>query len=260
MITGRWCATVTEAVITVPAYFNDSQCYAVKDASIIAGINALRIIEPTTAAIAQGLDKKVQGKRNVLIFSFGGGTFDVSLLTVELGIFEVKPTASDTQLPCVPLCSGVQAQEQERVYLSLNPHTLRQLRTACECAKRALSSAVQTTIEIDSLYEGIDFYISITRTIQGAVPGQDLFHSALESVEKIIRDSKIDRSKDIHENETVWNFGCVDFCVSSHFFNGKEPCKSINPDEAVAYGAAVQAVILENHALQRTQDVLLYVS
>ncbi|KAL2414156.1 Heat shock 70 kDa protein, partial [Exophiala dermatitidis] len=162
--------TVNSAVITVPAYFNDSQRQATKDAGLIAGLNVLRIInEPTAAAIAYGLDKKAEGERNVLIFDLGGGTFDVSLLTIEEGIFEVKATAGDTHLGGEDFDNRLVnhfVQEFKRKHkkdLSTNPRALRRLRTACERAKRTLSSSAQTSIEIDSLYEGIDFYTSITR-------------------------------------------------------------------------------------------------
>ncbi|KAG8812308.1 70-kilodalton heat shock protein [Serendipita sp. 399] len=164
--------TVKDAVVTVPAYFNDSQRQATKDAGVISGLNVLRIInEPTAAAIAYGLDKKVEGERNVLIFDLGGGTFDVSLLTIEDGIFEVKATAGDTHLGGEDFDNRLVnffVQEFKRKHkkdLSSNARALRRLRTACERAKRTLSSAAQTAIEIDSLFEGIDFYTSITPAI-----------------------------------------------------------------------------------------------
>ncbi|CAE6449033.1 unnamed protein product [Rhizoctonia solani] len=234
--------TVTNAVVTVPAYFNDSQRQATKDAGVISGLNVLRIInEPTAAAIAYGLDKKVQGERNVLIFDLGGGTFDVSLLTIEEGIFEVKATAGDTHLGD----------------LSSNPRALRRLRTACERAKRTLSSAAQTSIEIDSLFEGIDFYTSLTRARFEELC-QDLFRGTLEPVEKVLRDSKIDKGN-VHDIVLVGGSTRIPRIIKlvSDFFNGKEPNKSINPDEAVAYGAAVQAAILSGDTSEKTQDLLL---
>ncbi|GJT95922.1 heat shock cognate 70 kDa protein 2-like protein [Tanacetum coccineum] len=164
--------SIKNAVVTVPAYFNDSQRQATKDAGAIAGLNVLRIInEPTAAAIAYGLDKKASstGEKNVLIFDLGGGTFDVSLLTIEEGIFEVKATAGDTHLGGEDFDNRMVnhfAQEFKRKNkkdISGNPRALRRLRTACERAKRTLSSTAQTTIEIDSLFEGIDFYSTITR-------------------------------------------------------------------------------------------------
>ncbi|KAM6500581.1 heat shock cognate 70, partial [Amanita muscaria] len=257
-------ATVTNAVVTVPAYFNDSQRQATKDAGTIAGLNVLRIInEPTAAAIAYGLDKKVSGERNVLIFDLGGGTFDVSLLTIEEGIFEVKATAGDTHLGGEDFDNRLVnhfVQEFKRKYkkdLTTNARATRRLRTACERAKRTLSSATQTSIEIDSLFEGIDFYTSITRARFEELC-QDLFRSTLEPVEKVLRDSKIDKSN-VHEIVLVGGSTRIPRIVKlvSDFFNGKEPNKSINPDEAVAYGAAVQAAILSGDTSEKTQDLLL---
>ncbi|KAK7043605.1 Hsp70 chaperone [Paramarasmius palmivorus] len=256
--------TITNAVVTVPAYFNDSQRQATKDAGTISGLNVLRIInEPTAAAIAYGLDKKVQGERNVLIFDLGGGTFDVSLLTIEEGIFEVKATAGDTHLGGEDFDNRLVnhfVQEFKRKHkkdLSTNPRALRRLRTACERAKRTLSSAAQTSIEIDSLFEGIDFYTSLTRARFEELC-QDLFRSTLEPVEKVLRDSKIDKAN-VHEIVLVGGSTRIPRIVKlvSDFFNGKEPNKSINPDEAVAYGAAVQAAILSGDTSEKTQDLLL---
>ena len=272
--------TVNNAVVTVPAYFNDSQRQATKDAGTISGMNVLRIInEPTAAAIAYGLDKKVTGERNVLIFDLGGGTFDVSLLTIEEGIFEVKATAGDTHLGGEDFDNRLVnhfAQEFKRknkkgdfffvlsyisinycLDLSSNPRAVRRLRTACERAKRTLSSATQTSIEIDSLFEGIDFYTSLTRARFEELC-QDLFRSTLDPVEKVLRDSKIDKSN-VHEIVLVGGSTRIPRIVKlvSDFFNGKEPNKSINPDEAVAYGAAVQAAILSGDTSEKTQDLLL---
>ncbi|KZV86536.1 heat shock protein HSS1 [Exidia glandulosa HHB12029] len=256
--------TVSNAVVTVPAYFNDSQRQATKDAGVIAGLNVLRIInEPTAAAIAYGLDKKVSGERNVLIFDLGGGTFDVSLLTIEEGIFEVKATAGDTHLGGEDFDNRLVnhfVQEFKRKYkkdLSVNQRALRRLRTACERAKRTLSSAAQTSIEIDSLFEGIDFYTSLTRARFEELC-QDLFRSTLEPVEKVLRDSKIDKAN-VHEIVLVGGSTRIPRIVKlvSDFFNGKEPNKSINPDEAVAYGAAVQAAILSGDTSEKTQELLL---
>jgi heat shock protein 1/8 len=256
--------TITNAVITVPAYFNDSQRQATKDAGTISGLNVLRIInEPTAAAIAYGLDKKVVGEKNVLIFDLGGGTFDVSLLTIEEGIFEVKATAGDTHLGGEDFDNRLVnhfAQEFKRKFkkdLSTNARALRRLRTACERAKRTLSSATQTSIEIDSLYEGIDFYTTLTRARFEELC-QDLFRSTLEPVERVLRDSRIDKSN-VHEIVLVGGSTRIPRIVKlvSDFFNGKEPCKSINPDEAVAYGAAVQAAILTGDTSEKTQELLL---
>jgi len=255
---------IKNAVVTVPAYFNDSQRQATKDAGLIAGLNVLRIInEPTAAAIAYGLDKKTQGEKNVLIFDLGGGTFDVSLLTIEEGIFEVKATAGDTHLGGEDFDNRLVnhfVQEFKRKHkkdLSSNARALRRLRTACERAKRTLSSSAQTSIEIDSLFEGIDFYTSITRARFEELC-QDLFRSTMEPVEKVLRDSKIDKAS---VDEIVLVGGSTRIPriqkLVSDFFNGKEPNKSINPDEAVAYGAAVQAAILTGDTSEKTQDLLL---
>ncbi|KAF7321648.1 hypothetical protein MKEN_00686000 [Mycena kentingensis (nom. inval.)] len=235
--------TVNNAVVTVPAYFNDSQRQATKDAGTISGMNVLRIInEPTAAAIAYGLDKKVSGERSVLIFDLGGGTFDVSLLTIEEGIFEVKATAGDTHLGGEDFDNHLVnhfAQEFKRKNkkdLSSNLRALRRLRTACKRAKRALSSAAQTSIEIDSLFEGIDFYTSLTRARFEEL-GHVFFRSTLEPVEKVLRDFKVDKAN-VHEIVLVGGSTRIPRIVKlvSDFFNAKEPNKSFNPDEAVAYG------------------------
>ncbi|CAM8976333.1 hypothetical protein QQ045_001870 [Rhodiola kirilowii] len=257
---------VNNAVVTVPAYFNDSQRQATKDAGVIAGLNVMRIInEPTAAAIAYGLDKKAsrKGEQNVLIFDLGGGTFDVSLLTIEEGIFEVKATAGDTHLGGEDFDNRLVnhfASEFKRKHkkdISGNARALRRLRTACERAKRTLSSTTQTTIEIDSLYEGIDFYATITRARFEEL-NMDLFRKCMEPVEKCLRDSKMDKSK---VDEVVLVGGSTRIPkvqqLLQDFFNGKELCKSINPDEAVAYGAAVQAAILTGEGNEKVQDLLL---
>ncbi|CAN6667936.1 heat shock protein Ssa1p [Trichomonascus vanleenenianus] len=255
---------VTDAVITVPAYFNDSQRQATKDAGLIAGLNVRRIInEPTAAAIAYGLDKKDGAEKNVLIFDLGGGTFDVSLLTIEEGIFEVKATAGDTHLGGEDFDHRLvnhfvaEFKRKHKKDLSTNQRALRRLRTACERAKRTLSSSAQTSIEIDSLYEGIDFYTSITRARFEELC-QDLFRSTVDPVERVLRDSKIDKSA---VDEIVLVGGSTRIPkiqkLVSDFFNGKEPNRSINPDEAVAYGAAVQAAILTGDTSSKTQDLLL---
>ncbi|XP_061347555.1 heat shock 70 kDa protein isoform X3 [Gastrolobium bilobum] len=244
---------VKNAVITVPAYFNDSQRQATKDAGAISGMNVLRIInEPTAAAIAYGLDKKAsrKGEQNVLIFDLGGGTFDVSILTIEEGIFEVKATAGDTHLGGEDFDNRMvnhfvsEFRRKNKKDISGNARALRRLRTACERAKRTLSSTAQTTIEIDSLYEGIDFYATITRARFEEL-NMDLFRKCMEPVEKCLRDAKIDKSQ-VHEVVLVGGSTRIPKVqqLLQDFFNGKELCKSINPDEAVAYGAAVQAAIL----------------
>jgi len=257
-------STVKDAVITVPAYFNDSQRQATKDAGTISGLNVLRIInEPTAAAIAYGLDKKVGGERNVLIFDLGGGTFDVSILTIEDGIFEVKSTAGDTHLGGEDFDNRMVnhfLQEFKRKYKKDpqdNKRALRRLRTACERAKRTLSSSAQASIEIDSLYEGIDFYTSITRARFEELCA-DLFRGTLEPVEKSLRDAKMDKST-IHDIVLVGGSTRIPKVqkLLQDFFNGKELNKSINPDEAVAYGAAVQAAILSGDKSEAVQDLLL---
>lgn len=255
---------INDAVITVPAYFNDSQRQATKDAGCIAGLNVLRIInEPTAAAIAYGLDKKTAGEKNVLIFDLGGGTFDVSILTIEDGIFEVKSTAGDTHLGGEDFDNRMVthfALEFQRKYkkdLQTNKRALRRLRTACERAKRTLSSSTQASIEIDSLFDGIDFYTSITRARFEELCA-DLFRSTLEPVEKALRDAKMDKA---HVNSIVLVGGSTRIPkiqkLLQDFFNGKELNKSINPDEAVAYGAAVQAAILHGDKSEEVQDLLL---
>jgi len=256
--------SIKDAVVTVPAYFNDSQRQATKDAGTISGLNVLRIInEPTAAAIAYGLDKKVGGERNVLIFDLGGGTFDVSILTIEDGIFEVKSTAGDTHLGGEDFDNRMVnhfMQEFKRKYkkdLSENKRSLRRLRTACERAKRTLSSSTQASIEIDSLYDGIDFYTSVTRARFEELCA-DLFRGTLDPVEKSLRDAKLDKGQ-IQEIVLVGGSTRIPKIqkLLQDFFNGKELNKSINPDEAVAYGAAVQAAILSGDKSEAVQDLLL---
>nr|CAC83683.1 HSC70 protein [Crassostrea gigas] len=260
--------TINNAVVTVPAYFNDSQQQATKDAGTISGLNVLRIInEPTAAAIAYGLDKKVgnqsQGERNVLIFDLGGGTFDVSILTIEDGIFEVKSTSGDTHLGGEDFDNRMVnhfIQEFKRKHkkdISENKRAVRRLRTACERAKETLSSSSQASIEIDSLFEGIDFYTSITRARFEEL-NADLFRGTMEPVEKALRDAKLDKAQ-IHDIVLVGGSTRIPKIqkLLQDFFNGKELNKSINPDEAVAYGAAVQAAILSGDKSGEVQDLLL---
>ncbi|RID51882.1 hypothetical protein BRARA_H02518 [Brassica rapa] len=257
---------VKNAVVTVPAYFNDSQRQATKDAGSISGLNVLRIInEPTAAAIAYGLDKKgtQTGERNVLIFDLGGGTFDVSLLTIEEGVFEVKATAGDTHLGGEDFDNRLvnhfvaEFRRKHKKDISGNARALRRLRTACERAKRTLSSTAQTTIEIDSLHEGVDFYATISRA-RFEEMNMDLFRKCMDPVEKVLRDAKIDKNR-VHEVVLVGGSTRIPKIqqLLQDFFNGKELCKSINPDEAVAYGAAVQAAILTGEGSDKVQDLLL---
>merc|ERR1711902_189662 len=237
-----------------------------KDAGVISGLNVLRIInEPTAAAIAYGLDKKKgQGKEtNVLIFDLGGGTFDVSILSIDEGIFEVKSTAGDTHLGGEDFDNRMvdhfvnEFKRKHKKDLSGNKRALRRLRTACERAKRTLSASAQANIEIDSLFEGIDFYTSITRARFEELCS-DLFKGTLEPVEKAMRDAKMDKSS---INDIVLVGGPTRIPkiqkLLQDFFNGKELNRSINPDEAVAYGAAVQAAILTGETHEAVSDVLL---
>merc|ERR1711896_72456 len=258
---------VKDVVVTVPAYFNDSQRQATKDAGAIAGLNVLRIInEPTAAAIAYGLDKKSAGETNVLFFDLGGGTFDVSLLTIDDGIFEVKATAGDTHLGGEDFDNRLVnhfVQEFKRKHkkdLTGNARSMRRLRTACERAKRNLSSSANASIEIDSLFEGVDFYSSITRARFEDLCA-DLFRGTLEPVEKVLRDAKTDKSS-VHEVVLVGGSTRIPKIqeLIANYFNGKEPCRSINPDEAVAYGAAVQACVLTGGSTGDTDLLLLDVA
>jgi len=255
---------VRNAVVTVPAYFNDSQRQATKDAGAIAGLNVLRIInEPTAAAIAYGLDKGNRGEKNILIFDLGGGTFDVSLLTIEDGIFEVKATAGDTHLGgedfdnrLVQYCVE-DFKKRHKKDLTGNQRALRRLRTQCERAKRTLSSSTQANVEIDSLCEGIDYNATLTRARFEALCA-DYFKDTLLPVEKVLKDSKMSKS-DIDEVVLVGGSTRIPKVqeLIKNFFGGKEPCRSINPDEAVAYGAAVQAAILTNAEDAASNKVLL---
>jgi len=256
---------VKDAVVTVPAYFNDSQRQATKDAGVICGLNVLRIInEPTAAAIAYGLDKKKGAAEcNVLIFDLGGGTFDVSILTIEEGIFEVKSTAGDTHLGGEDFDNRMvdhfvnEFKRKHKKDMKGNKRALRRLRTACERAKRTLSASAQANIEIDSMFEGIDFYTSITRARFEELCS-DLFKGTLEPVEKAMRDAKMDKSS---INDIVLVGGSTRIPkiqkLLQDFFNGKELNRSINPDEAVAYGAAVQAAILTGDTSEAVSDLLL---
>ena len=256
---------IRDAVVTVPAYFNDAQRRATKDAGAIAGLNVIRIInEPTAAALAYGLDKNLSGEKNVLIFDLGGGTFDVSILTIDEGsLFEVKSTAGDTHLGGEDFDNRMVnhfVQEFKRKHgkdISKNAKSLRRLRTSCERAKRTLSSSTEASIEIDSLYDGIDFYTKITRARFEEL-NADLFRATMEPVEKALRDAKLDKSR-IHEVVLVGGSTRIPKVqkMLQDLMNGKELNKSINPDEAVAYGAAVQAAILSGDTSDAIKDVLL---
>ncbi|GCA62520.1 heat shock protein 70 family protein [Kipferlia bialata] len=255
---------IKKAVITVPAYFSDAQRQSTKDAGQIAGLEVLRIInEPTAAAIAYGLDKREAGEMNVLIFDLGGGTFDVSLLAIDDGIFEVRATAGDTHLGGEDFDSRMvdyfvaEFKRKYRKDITGSKRAMRRLRTACERAKRTLSNTTQTSVEIESLFEGIDFFTTLTRA-RFEERCMDLFRSCIDPVERVLRDAKMGKSE---VNEIVLVGGSTRIPkiqqLIKDFFNGKEPCKTINPDEAVAYGAAIQAAVLTGSTSEKVQDILL---
>uniref|UniRef100_A0A1Y1KMA2 Heat shock protein 70 n=2 Tax=Photinus pyralis TaxID=7054 RepID=A0A1Y1KMA2_PHOPY len=258
-------ASVKDAVITVPAYFNDSQRQATKDAGVIAGLNVLRIInEPTAAALAYGLDKNLKGERNVLIFDLGGGTFDVSILTIDEGsLFEVRSTAGDTHLGGEDFDNRLvdhfveEFKRKFRKDIRNNPRALRRLRTAAERAKRTLSSGTEATLEIDALFDGIDFHTKISRARFEELCS-DLFRGTLQPVEKALADAKMDKGS-IHDVVLVGGSTRIPKIQSllQNYFCGKPLNLSINPDEAVAYGAAVQAAVLSGDTSDKIQDVLL---
>ncbi|CAI8612059.1 unnamed protein product [Vicia faba] len=246
---------VKNAVITVPAYFNDSQRRATKDAGNIAGLNVMRIInEPTAAALAYGLQKRANcvEERTVFIFDLGGGTFDVSLLTIKNNVFDVKATAGDTHLGGEDFDNRMvnhfvkELKRKNKVDISGNSKALRRLRTACERAKRTLSYDTDTTIDIDAIYEGIDLCSSITRAKFEQL-NMDLFEKCMETVRSCLVDAKMDKSR-VDDIVLVGGSSRIPKVkqLLQDFFKGKELCKSINPDEAVAYGAAVQAALLSD--------------
>ncbi|OMJ81976.1 hypothetical protein SteCoe_17463 [Stentor coeruleus] len=255
---------VKHAVITVPAYFNDSQRQATKDAGAISGLNVLRIInEPTAAAIAYGLDKKGQGEKNILVFDLGGGTFDVSLLTIDNGVFEVVATSGDTHL------GGEDFDQRTMEYLiklfkkktdkdvTNDKHAVQKLKREVENAKRALSSVHQVTIEIEAFHDGIDFSETLTRAKFEDL-NNDLFKKTLAPVKQVLDDADMQKS-DIDEIVLVGGSTRIPKVqrLIKDFFNGKEPNMGINPDEAVAYGAAVQAGILSGEGSEEIQDIVL---
>ena len=255
---------VKDAVVTVPAYFNDSQRQATKDAGNIAGLNILRIInEPTAAAMAYGLNTNTTQERNVLIYDFGGGTFDVSLLNIDDGVFEVLATSGDCHLGGEDIDNRLvkhfinEFKRKHKKDLSGNARSVKRLKVACERLKRTLSSATQAQLELESLFEGIDFYSNMSRARFEEING-DLFRNTLNPVERVLRDSKKAKSE-IHDIVLVGGTTRIPKIqqLLSDFFNGKELCKSINPDEAVAYGAAVQASILSGVESEATKDILL---
>jgi heat shock 70kDa protein 1/2/6/8 len=244
---------VTNAVVTVPAYFNDSQRKATIDAGAIAGLNVMRVMnEPTAAAVAYGLDKRTDydGERNIFVFDLGGGTFDVSLLTIKGNHFQVKATAGNTHLGGEDFDNRMvnyfvqEFKRKNKVDISGNPKALRRLRTACERAKRSLSFLVVATIEVDSLFQGIDFSSSINRA-KFEEMNMDLFNECMTIVGSCLIDAKTDKRR-IDDVVLVGGSSRIPIVhqLLKDFFNGKELCRSINPDEAVAYGAAVQAALL----------------
>lgn len=255
---------VKDAVITVPAYFGDNQRQATKDAGVIAGLNVLRIInEPTAAAIAYGMDNKCEKEKNVLIFDCGGGTHDCTMLSIEDGVFEVKATAGDSHLGGEDFDDRLVqhfVKEFKRKHSkdpSGNPRSIRRLRTSCEKLKRNLSTSAQGTIEIDSFFEGMDFNSSITRARFEEICS-DIFKRTMDPVEKVMRDSKLSKGE---VDEVILVGGSTRIPkiqkMLSEFFNGKELCKSVNPDEAVAIGASIQAAILSGSKDDAIKDLLL---
>ena len=257
---------VTDAVITVPAYFNDSQRQATKDAGLISGLNVLRIInEPTAAALAYGLDKKTGGEQNVLIFDCGGGTHDLSILTLDDGVFEVKATAGDTHLggedfdnTVVDWCMA-EFKKKSKLDISGNTRAQRRLRTTVEKAKRTLSSATQATIEIDSLAEGVDFQVTLTRAKFESLC-EPFFKRCIAPLDGLLKDAKMSKEQ-IHEIVMVGGSSRIPKIreLLTSYFNGKKLNDSVNPDEAVAFGAAVQAHILTapKGTNDATTDILL---
>ena len=255
---------VTDAVITVPARFSDAQRQATKDAGTIAGLNVLRIInEPTAAAIAYGLDKKSVGEKNVLIFDLGGGTFDVSILSIDEGVFEVKATCGDTRLGGEDFDNRLvnffvnEFLQKHGKDISKDKRALRKLKSASEQVKRSLSSSSQASVEVDSLCAGIDFTATITRAKFEDLC-IDLFRNTLEPVKNALEDAELDKSE-IDEIILVGGSTRIPKIqrLLQEFFDGKDLNKSINPDEAVAYGAAVQAAILSGDTTDLVQDLLL---
>ena len=255
---------VKDAIVTVPAYFNDSQRQATKDAGTISGLNVLRIInEPTAAAIAYGLDKKYKDERNVLIFDLGGGTFDVSLLSLEDGLFEVRATNGNTHLGgedfdnrLVEYCAG-EFRRKTQIDIKKNAKALRRVRASCEKAKRALSAATQATVDIDALMDGEDLNVVITRSKFEDLC-MDLFKKCIGPLENVLKDAKMSKSQ-VHDVVLVGGSTRIPKIQSmvQEFFNGKEPNKSINPDEAVAYGAAVQAAVITNVKDENIEKIIL---
>lgn len=256
--------TVTDAVITVPAYFGDSARQATKDAGTIAGLNVLRVInEPTAAAVAYGLDSKDAKEKNILIFDIGGGTFDCTVLTVEDGLFEVKATGGNGHLGGEDIDNKMvkhfceEFKRKHKKDMTVNTKSIKRLKTACEIAKRSLSSATTANIELDSLYDGVDFAATLSRARLDEMC-MDMYRSCIDTVEKVLLDSGFCKP-DIHDVVLVGGSTRIPRLqiMLSDFFNGKELCKSVNPDEAVAYGAAIQAAILSGEKHETIDSLLL---
>ncbi|XP_029130038.1 probable mediator of RNA polymerase II transcription subunit 37c [Cajanus cajan] len=258
-------AQVKDVVVTVPAYFNDSQRKATIDAALIAGLNVMRIInEPTAAAIAYGIDKRTNcvGERNIFVFDLGGGTFDVSLLTIKDKVFQVKASAGNTHLGGEDFDNRMvnyfveEIKRKNKVDISGNLRALRRLRTACERAKRTLSFAVSTCVEVDALFQGIDLCSSITRAKFEEI-NMELFVECMETVDRCLSDAKMEKSS-VHDVVLVGGSSRIPKVqqLLQDYFNGKDLCKSINPDEAVAYGAAVQAALL-SEGFKNVPDLVL---
>ncbi|XP_022635812.1 probable mediator of RNA polymerase II transcription subunit 37c [Vigna radiata var. radiata] len=256
---------VKNAVVTVPAYFNDSQRKATMDAGAIIGLNVIRIInEPTAAAIAYGLDTRNDcvGERNIFVFDFGGGTFDVSILTIENKVFQVKATAGNTHLGGEDIDDRMmnyfveEMKRKRKVDIGGNPRALRRLRSACEKAKRTLSHAVTANIEVDNLFQDIDLCSSMTRAKFEEI-NMELFEECMETVDRCLKDAKMDKSS-VHDVVLVGGSSRIPKMqqLLEDFFNGKDLCKSLNPDEAVAYGAAVQAALL-TEGIKNVPDLVL---
>merc|ERR1712146_780779 len=251
---------ITNAVVTVPAYFNDAQRQATKDAGTISGMSVRRIInEPTAAAIAYGLDKK-GGEKNILVFDLGGGTFDVTLLTIDNGVFEVLATAGDTHLGGEDFDQRIMKyflkvfKKKHKKDMSKDKRAMQKLRREAERVKRALSTQPNARLEIDSLYDGVDFSETLTRARFEEIIN-DLFKNTLGPVKQVMEDSGLKKNQ-IDEIVLVGGSTRIPKIqqLIKDFFNGKEPNRGINPDEAVAYGAAVQAGILSGEG---GQDLLL---
>lgn len=255
---------VKKAVVTVPAYFNDSQRQATKDACTISGMECLRIInEPTAAAIAYGLDKKTEKESTILIFDEGGGTHDLSVLTIDGGIFEVKATAGDTHLGGSDidnlivdyLCADIKKKHSKDI--KENPKALKRLNIAAERAKKNLSSSTTTTIEVESLIDGIDYSTTLSRAKFEQL-AESFFNKSLDPLSKVLSDAKVSKG-DIDEIVLVGGTTRIPKIqeLLSNYFNGKTLNKSLNPDEAVAIGAAIQCAILTGQGNDKTNDLLL---